>query len=205
MPCLNVWGNFGIIMIMIKRNKQFTCLFITLLPTCSNATSEITSSPNSGCCCTCYTISDGFLVINHWSLQRNCLIKLDKYFEVWRHQTITWINDDLSSVRINDNHFRAILQKIYQPSVTKIGLKIHIYPWDQWVKGNDDGSIAAVTSMGHCAMRNVRWAKIVGDRLLNDVLMIIWSLHVAVVLYEHWAFSQPTYITFYFSVNLTQK
>ena len=42
----------------------------------------------------------------------------------WRHQTITWTNVDLSSVRSSGIHLSAILKEIPQPSVTEINLKI---------------------------------------------------------------------------------
>ena len=42
----------------------------------------------------------------------------------WRHQAITWINVDLSSVRFSGIHLRSILQEITQSSVTEISLKI---------------------------------------------------------------------------------
>ena len=42
----------------------------------------------------------------------------------WWHQTITWINDDLSSVKFTDNHLRTISQGIHQLSVGSIRLKI---------------------------------------------------------------------------------
>ena len=51
-----------------------------------------------------------------------------------------WTNVDLSSARSSDNRLGAISQKIPQPSVTKIGLKIPSLkisfksPRDQWAK-----------------------------------------------------------------------
>ena len=43
----------------------------------------------------------------------------------WLHQTITWTNVELSSVRSSDNnHLRAISLEIYQPSITNVYLKI---------------------------------------------------------------------------------
>ena len=49
---------------------------------------------------------------------------LRQWLVVWQHQTITWTNVDLSSVRSSGIHLRAILQEIPQSSVTEISLKI---------------------------------------------------------------------------------
>ena len=42
----------------------------------------------------------------------------------WRHQVITWTNVDLLPMRPNNNHLRTVSQKILQPYITKISLKI---------------------------------------------------------------------------------
>ena len=42
----------------------------------------------------------------------------------WWQQAITWTNVDLSSIRSSVIHLRAILQKISQPTMIKISLKI---------------------------------------------------------------------------------
>ena len=48
---------------------------------------------------------------------------LDPHVALW-HQTITWINVDLSPMRSSDNHLRAISQEIPHPSITTINLEI---------------------------------------------------------------------------------
>ena len=48
---------------------------------------------------------------------------LKYWFVARRHQAITWTNVDLPSKRSSDNHQKAILQEIPQPSI-KISLKI---------------------------------------------------------------------------------
>ena len=45
-------------------------------------------------------------------------------FSRWRYQAITWPNVDLSVVKSNDIHLRAISQEIPQPSITKLSLII---------------------------------------------------------------------------------
>ena len=50
-----------------------------------------------------------------------------QWLVAWRHQAITWINVDLSSLRSCDVHLRTISLEISQPSVPKISLKI-IFP-----------------------------------------------------------------------------
>ena len=56
------------------------------------------------------------------------------------HHAITWTNVDLTSIRSNDIHLRAILQESPQSSITKISLKnYHLKfhsnpPGSEWVK-----------------------------------------------------------------------
>ena len=38
----------------------------------------------------------------------------------WRHQTITWISVDSSTIRSRDIHLKIISQEILQPPTTKI-------------------------------------------------------------------------------------
>ena len=49
---------------------------------------------------------------------------LRQWLVAWWHQAITWTNVDLWSVRSIGIHLRAILQKIPQPPIIKISLKI---------------------------------------------------------------------------------
>ena len=49
---------------------------------------------------------------------------LRQWIVAWRHQSITWTNVDVSSVRLSDIHLRAISQGMPQPSNTKTCLKI---------------------------------------------------------------------------------
>ena len=64
-------------------------------------------------------------------------------FAAWGHQTITWTNVDLSSVRSSD----IILQEIPQAVVTKISLKIILGIYIQISRGQWVNSllIAVVT------------------------------------------------------------
>ena len=47
----------------------------------------------------------------------------------WRHQSITWTNVGLSSVRSSGMHLRAILQEISQPPINIISLWITCLMW----------------------------------------------------------------------------
>ena len=58
----------------------------------------------------------------HWPRQ---------WLVAWWHQAITWTNVALLSVRSSDIHLGAISQKIHQPPITKINLKVNylnLYP-----------------------------------------------------------------------------
>ena len=52
----------------------------------------------------------------HWPRQ---------WLVAWRHQAITWTNVALLSVRSSNIHLGAISQKIPQPPITKLNLKVH--------------------------------------------------------------------------------
>ena len=49
---------------------------------------------------------------------------LRQWFVAWRHQAINWTNVDLSSVRRRDIHLTAVSQRIPQPSICNMSLKI---------------------------------------------------------------------------------
>ena len=49
---------------------------------------------------------------------------LKQWLVAWRHQAITWINVDWSSVKSSDVQIRAISQEMSQPSIIEICLKI---------------------------------------------------------------------------------
>ena len=61
---------------------------------------------------------------------------LRQWLVAWRHQAITWIIADLSSVRLNDIHHRAISQGMPQPSNTKACLKITYLKYHSNVQGS---------------------------------------------------------------------
>ena len=59
--------------------------------------------------------------LTHWGL----VMPFGDIDFAWRHQAITWINVDLSSVRPSGIHLRTISLEIPLPSITKISLKIN--------------------------------------------------------------------------------
>ena len=70
--------------------------------------------------------------MNQWCIN-NSLLHSDaiwqqegsrSWLDAWWHQAIAWTNVDLSSLRSNDVHLRAISLEISQPSVNKMTLKI---------------------------------------------------------------------------------
>ena len=75
-------------------------------------------------------------LVQHW---------LRQWLVAWRHQAITWTNVDLSSVRSIDIHLRAILQKIPQPPIIKISLKIIFLKFVSNLPGANELNIAEMS------------------------------------------------------------
>ena len=55
-----------------------------------------------------------------------------------QQQTISWTNVDLSPVKSNDIHQRAVLQEISQPPITKIRLKIIYHKFHSNLSGTNE-------------------------------------------------------------------
>ena len=73
---------------------------------------------------------------------------------VWWHQTIIWTNVDLSSVTSNDNHLKAILQKIPLPSISKISLKMTYQKFHSNLQGANELSCC---SCFHASGHKTNW------------------------------------------------
>ena len=72
---------------------------------------------NAGSTKTKCKINHKWMELNSWGW--------DKIATIFRrHQAITWINADWSSVKSSDIHIRAISQEMPQPSITKTRFKI---------------------------------------------------------------------------------
>ena len=50
-----------------------------------------------------------------------------KYWKLFERATITWNNIDLSSLMSSDIHMKAVLQKLPQPLITRINVKITFF------------------------------------------------------------------------------
>ena len=67
------------------------------------------------------------------------------WFVAWRHQAITWTNVDFSSVRSIVIHLRTILQKIPQPPIIKISLKMSFLIFFSNLPGVNELTDACIT------------------------------------------------------------
>ena len=91
-----------------------------------------------------------------WSLYIRCIFSRRTFIRTrrpkttWRHQTITWTNVDLSSVRSSDILLIAISQKISQWSIIVIGLKSTHLKFHYNLPGHNE----LITYRGACGNRH---------------------------------------------------
>ena len=102
-----------------------------------------------------------------------------KTIGAWQHQTITWTNADLSSVRSIDINLRTILQEMPQPSITKFSLKIIYLKFLSNLPGANELINGQQRSKFHMKMK-YKWSS---GLVANE----FWSSCKLVVRYDNWS------------------